>query len=103
MLRLPENNTQYIDTLPPGYIYIEPLNKSLEVEIPGGRRVMVPVNFSRITRRGVHVRAILSAQFAGIPGTKSDEQVTRLEEEKIVAYFGAGLLYAEPSRAEPLV
>jgi len=24
-----------------------------------------------------------------------------LEEEKIMGYFGAGLLYAEPSRLEP--
>lgn len=79
------------------------LFRYLEVEIPGGRHVLVPVNFSRITRRGVHVRAILSTQFGGIPGTKSNEQITRLEEDKIVAYFGAGLLYAEPNRLEPLV
>ena len=30
-------------------------------------------------------------------------QVTQLEEEKIMAYFGAGLLYAEPSRVDPLI
>jgi photosynthetic reaction center H subunit len=28
--------------------------------------------------------------------------VTFLEEDKITAYFGSGLLYAEPSRQEPL-
>ena len=26
-----------------------------------------------------------------------------LEEERISAYFGAGLLYAKPSRLEPLI
>jgi photosynthetic reaction center H subunit len=26
-----------------------------------------------------------------------------LEEEKIMAYFGAGLLYATPERQEPLI
>jgi hypothetical protein len=26
-----------------------------------------------------------------------------LEEEKVAGYFGGGTLYAEPSRAEPLV
>jgi len=30
-------------------------------------------------------------------------QVTLLEEEKIMAYFGAGSLYATPLRQEPLV
>jgi len=34
------------------------------------------------------------------PGTPS--QITMLEEEKIPAYFGAGLLYAAPERQEPL-
>jgi photosynthetic reaction center H subunit len=29
--------------------------------------------------------------------------VTLLEEEKIMGYYGAGTLYAEPSRAEPLL
>jgi len=29
--------------------------------------------------------------------------VTLLEEEKITAYFGAGTLYADPSRSEPLL
>jgi len=29
--------------------------------------------------------------------------VTLLEEEKIMAYFGAGTLYATPERQEPLV
>jgi photosynthetic reaction center H subunit len=29
--------------------------------------------------------------------------VTFLEEEKIMAYYGAGLMYADPDRQEPLV
>ena len=29
--------------------------------------------------------------------------VTMLEEERIQAYYGAGTLYAEPGRAEPLL
>jgi photosynthetic reaction center H subunit len=38
-----------------------------------------------------------------VPGTKQPEQVTLLEEEKIMAYYGAGTLYATPDRAEPLL
>jgi photosynthetic reaction center H subunit len=29
--------------------------------------------------------------------------VTKLEEEKITAYYGAGTLYATPERSEPLI
>jgi photosynthetic reaction center H subunit len=29
--------------------------------------------------------------------------VTLMEEERIAAYYGAGTLYAEPSRGEPLI
>jgi len=40
----------------------------------------------------------------GEMGVLIDEsQVTLLEEEKIMAYYGAGTLYATPSRQEPLL
>jgi photosynthetic reaction center H subunit len=38
-----------------------------------------------------------------VPGTRTPDAVTRLEEEKICAYYGAGTLYATPLRAEPLL
>jgi photosynthetic reaction center H subunit len=60
------------------------------------------MTFSRIKSRGVHVAAILGAQFANVPKTKSMEQITLLEEEKVTAYYGAGTLYATPDRQEPL-
>jgi photosynthetic reaction center H subunit len=81
----------------------ESLFRYLELETPGGaRRVLLPMNFARIRKDRVEVHAILGRHFAAVPGTRSDEQVTQLEEEKIVAYYGAGLLYAEPSRVDPL-
>jgi photosynthetic reaction center H subunit len=45
----------------------------------------------------------LAAQFENVPALKHPEQITRLEEEKICAYYGAGTLYATPERQEPLV
>jgi photosynthetic reaction center H subunit len=51
----------------------------------------------------VRVRSILAHHFASVPGTKNAESVTMLEEERIMAYYGAGTLYALPSRAEPLL
>jgi photosynthetic reaction center H subunit len=75
------------------------------VQVAGsGRRVLLPINFARISRgKPVRVHALCAHQFADVPGTKAAETVTILEEEKIQAYFGAGLLYAEPDRVEPLV
>jgi photosynthetic reaction center H subunit len=60
------------------------------------------MTFSRIKSKGVFVGAILAGQFANVPQTKSMEQITLLEEEKISAYYGAGTLYATPERQEPL-
>jgi len=82
----------------------ESLFRYIEVELKGGvRRVLLPMNFARIKRDRVAVKSILGHQFADVPGTKSADQVTQLEEEKIMAYFGAGTLYAEPSRVDPLI
>ena len=81
----------------------EMLFRYIEVEVPGGRKVLLPINFAKVTSRDVKVQSILGHQFADVPGTRSAYQVTMLEEEKVMAYYGAGTLYAEPSRAEPLI
>jgi len=66
------------------------------------RNVLLPINFARITRRGVRVSSLYGEHFRGVPATRDPHTVTMLEEEKIMAYYGAGLLYAHPDRAEPL-
>jgi photosynthetic reaction center H subunit len=84
----------------------EVLFRYLEVEVPapgGSRRVLLPINFSRISAQKVKVRAILAAQFAQVPGTRHPDAVTLLEEEKIMGYYGGGTLYATPDRQEPLL
>jgi photosynthetic reaction center H subunit len=75
----------------------------LEAEITGGRRVLVPMPFASVARGGVTVDALYAHQFANVPATRATDRVTLLEEERITAYYGAGTLYADPSRAEPLV
>jgi photosynthetic reaction center H subunit len=67
------------------------------------RRVLLPMTFARVKKDGAHVQAILAHQFANVPQTRSNEQITLLEEEKITAYYGAGTLYATPERQEPLI
>jgi photosynthetic reaction center H subunit len=76
-----------------------------EVALPGGgtRLVLVPTPFVVYERDAVHVGALMSHQFAGVPPLKAPGVVTMLEEERICAYYGAGTLYADPRRAEPLI
>ena len=87
----------------------EALIRYLEVEVTTAwkvaRRVLLPLPFAKIDRyRGrVWVNAILGSQFADVPATKSLDQVTKLEEDRIVGYYGAGTLYATPARQEPLL
>ncbi|MEY2802068.1 MAG: photosynthetic reaction center subunit [Pseudomonadota bacterium] len=80
----------------------EMMFRYLEVQVPAGHRVLLPIAFARIRKDEVAVRALLGAQFGNVPRTRSPEQVTLLEEEKISAYYGAGMLYATPARQEPL-
>ena len=84
----------------------EVLFRYLEVSLPNGAKgphVLLPMNFCRVGSKQVKVRSILGAQFADVPRTKHPDQVTLLEEEKIMAYYGGGTLYATPSRQEPLI
>jgi photosynthetic reaction center H subunit len=82
----------------------EMLFRYVEVELAGSaKRVLLPVPFARITSASVKAHSIYAAQFANVPVTKDDSQVSMLEEEKISAYYGAGTLYADPMRAEPLL
>ena len=84
------------------------LVRYLEVDVDtaqGTRKVLVPMNFARVKGgKDAHVKveALLAGHYANVPGTKSPDQITLLEEEKICAYFGGGTLYATPERQEPM-
>ncbi len=83
---------------------MEMMFRYIEVALAGsGRHVLLPVTFARIKRDGIQVHALLAHQFANVPTTRSPEQITLLEEEKITAYYGAGTLYATPERQEPIL
>jgi photosynthetic reaction center H subunit len=80
----------------------------LEVEVPAEpapRLVLLPMTFSKVDRkwRTVKVEAILASQFGQVPETKSPDQVTLLEEDRICAYYGGGTLYATPLRSESIL
>ena len=77
----------------------------LEVETTNSRRVLLPINYTKFdgTRRVVKVKSILGSQFATVPGLSNPDQVTRREEDQIMAYYSSGNLYATAARAEPLI
>ncbi|TAG28287.1 MAG: photosynthetic reaction center subunit H [Burkholderiales bacterium] len=82
----------------------EMMFRFIEIEIKGsGEHVLLPVPFARIKRDSVKAHSIYAAQFVNVPKLQNADQVTMLEEEKISAYYGAGTLYADPLRAEPLL
>jgi photosynthetic reaction center H subunit len=70
-----------------------------------GRTVLLPVPFALVDSRTrqVRVAALLASQFAGVPVTRSPDQVTLREEDRIAAYYGAGTLYATADRSEPFL
>ncbi len=81
----------------------EMMFRYLEVEITGGKTVLLPITFSLIRRNQVEVHAIYARHFAAVPALKNPDQVTKLEEEKITAYYGGGTLYADVKRSEPMI
>lgn len=71
------------------------------------RRGLVPVTFTQIPWLGnacyVKVNSVKGEHFANVPELKNPDQITRLEEDKVCAYFGAGHLFAEAKRSVPLL
>jgi photosynthetic reaction center H subunit len=81
----------------------EEVIRYLEVDVgTGSRSVLLPMNFARVRKDGVDVDSVLAKHFAGAPTLRNADTITLLEEEKVMAYYGAGTLYATASRSEPL-
>jgi photosynthetic reaction center H subunit len=84
----------------------EMMFRYLEVQTEGKsgpRSVLLPIPFASIRRNQVEVHALYGMHFADVPGTRHPDQVTKREEDKISAYYGAGTLYADAARSEPLI
>lgn len=77
----------------------------VEVELADTSRALLPMNFMGIDAKNGRVSTsfITGAQFADVPRTKAPEVVTLLEEDKILAYYGGGTMYALAGRGDPLL
>jgi len=87
----------------------EPQVRYYEVQLSGSeRRIMLPAGFVQWPNFGLWgndrllVKSITAAQFADVPAIRRDDQITLLEEDKVMAYFAGGHLYATAARSEPL-
>jgi photosynthetic reaction center H subunit len=69
----------------------------------GTRTVLAPMAMAVVRRDSVIISAINAADFANAPFPENPGEITRYEEERVVAYFGTGYLYANADRMEPLV
>ncbi|MEO1549889.1 MAG: photosynthetic reaction center subunit H [Pseudomonadota bacterium] len=79
----------------------EQLIRYLEIKLIKGGNRLVPLTLARVNGNHVRVRSIFASQFAGVPKTKDPSVVTKLEEDKISAYYCGGKLYAG-DRSEPM-
>jgi photosynthetic reaction center H subunit len=79
----------------------EMLVRYLEIDLGAAGRRIAPIALCRITWKGVVIRSIHAEHFPGVPTTKSDSQVTKLEEDRICAYYAGGTLYATRRRTAP--
>jgi len=76
----------------------------LEVDT-GVRKVLAPMAMSKVRGKSgtVEIDAINAGDFAAAPVPEAPDAITLYEEERIVAYFGGGYLYANRARQEPLL
>ncbi|MEM6711217.1 MAG: photosynthetic reaction center subunit H [Pseudomonadota bacterium] len=70
------------------------------------RTVLLPANFAIVRKKPelhLYVDAIKGQHFKDVPKTKAPDQITLLEEDKIMGYYGSGYFYADAKRPEPLL
>ena len=85
----------------------ESIIRYLEVELAadvGSGTRLLPMAMVRVReQRGlIKVASITAGQFNNVPVTRGVDEVTKLEEDRIVAYFAGGHLYSRPILPRPL-
>lgn len=75
----------------------------------GDQKRLIPMHFAHrqgtLRGRGTdyYVHALTADRFADVPQIASQDQITMLEEEKLMGFFGGGNMYGAPGRQEPLI
>jgi photosynthetic reaction center H subunit len=76
----------------------EQLVRYLELELIDKSVCLLPVPLTKINSKVVNVNSLFGKHFPAIPKTKSQTEVTMLEEDKISGFIGGGNLYASYDR-----
>jgi photosynthetic reaction center H subunit len=72
----------------------EQLVRYLELDLKGGGgKRLIPMTMAKIQSDRVKIESLSSDMFAHVPQTKSSTEVTKLEEEKISAFYAGGTMY----------
>ncbi len=76
----------------------------LEIDT-GAKKVLAPMGMSKVKgKKGqVIIDALNAADFAAAPVPAKADEITFYEEERVMAYFGGGYLYANRARQEPIL
>jgi photosynthetic reaction center H subunit len=75
----------------------------VEIDLGDAGTRLAPMGLVKIVGQRAEIDALYAQHFAGVPQTKSTDEITLLEEEKISAYYCGGKLYASADRQEPLL
>ncbi|MEL6583308.1 MAG: photosynthetic reaction center subunit H [Pseudomonadota bacterium] len=78
----------------------EQLIRYYEIDLGEAGTRLVPKDLSKIIGAGLKIKSLPSDLIANVPVTASDSQVTKLEEEKISAYYCGGYFFSM-ERSEP--
>ncbi|WP_298301217.1 photosynthetic reaction center subunit H [uncultured Erythrobacter sp.] len=99
----------------------EHMIRYLEITTNSGKKVLAPMAYAAVQGTKwlgglggllpivddqtalIDIEAIRSDQFDSVPAIAKAGQITRLEEDKIQAYYGGGYLHALPERSEPWI
>jgi photosynthetic reaction center H subunit len=78
----------------------EQLVRYLEITLNAGGTRLVPMPMVKIWKDRVRISSLSSDLFDGVPTTKSNAEVTLLEEDKISGYYAGGTMYAAAKRQD---
>ncbi len=76
-----------------GEAQVRYLEYTLEPEWGSGSR-LVPITLARIQSRWVLVKSLAAKDFDRVPQIRGGGQITKLEEEKICAFYAGGKMYS---------
>ena len=80
----------------PGEHMVRYLEYKLDDKWGSGTR-MLPITICRVQERWVLVKSLCAKDFNGVPQIRGNGQITKLEEDKVSAYYAGGTLYSKPS------